>query len=49
MFRVQFASDTFSAIESTGEILITIILISGRVSNGSISVNLNFSEYTATG
>ena len=49
MFRVQFASATFSALESSGEILITIIIISGRILNASISVNVNFSETTATG
>ena len=49
VFRVQFASATFIALESSGEILITIIIISGRIPNASISVSVNFSETTATG
>ena len=49
VFRVQFASTTFSALESSGEILIAIIIISGRTPNESISVNVSFSEATATG
>ena len=49
VFRVQFASATFSALESSGEILINIIIISGRTPNVSISFNISFSEATATG
>ena len=49
VFRVQFSSATFSALESAGEILFTIIIISGRTLNVSISVDVSFSEATATG
>ena len=48
VLRVQFGSTTFNASESSGEILVTIN-ISGRTPNVDISVDLNFSEVTATG
>ena len=49
VFRVQLLSATFSGLESAGEMLITIIIISGRTPNVSISVGISFSEATATG
>ena len=48
VLRVQFASATYSGKESSGEILITVI-ITGGASNVDISVTIGFSEITATG
>ena len=48
VIRVQFASATYSGKESSGEILITVI-ITGGTSNLDISVTIGFSEVTAIG
>ena len=48
VLRVQFASATFSGLESSGEILVSI-LITGGIPTVNISVNVIFSEATATG
>ena len=48
MLRVQFASDTYSALESSGDMTITVI-ITGGTPTVMISVNVNFSGSTATG
>ena len=48
MLRAQFASTVFNGLESSGEILFTIMVIGG-IPNVNISVNIGFSEATATG
>ena len=48
VFRVQFASTTFSGLESSGEILVSVI-ITGVIPIRDISVNISFAEATATG
>ena len=48
VLRVQFTLATYSGKESSGEILITVI-ITGGTSNVDISVTIGFSEATATG
>ena len=48
VLRIQFASATFSGLESSGEIIVSII-ITGGIPATSIFVNVSFSEATATG
>ena len=48
VFRVQFASTAFSGVESSGEILV-LVIITGGTPMVDISVNISFSEVTATG
>ena len=48
VLRVQFVSTMFSGLESSGKILV-IISITGGTPNRTISVNVGFSETTATG
>ena len=48
VLRAQFASTVFNGLESSGEILLTIMVIGG-IPNVNISVNIGFSEATATG
>ena len=45
---VQFASSAFSGSESSGEVLVTLML-SGGVSTSSIPVMINLETLTATG
>ena len=48
VLRVQFASNTFSGVESAGEMFATIVIIGG-IPNMDISANVSFSEINATG
>ena len=48
VLKVQFTSATYSGLESSGEVLATIVILGG-MPNVSISVNVRFSEATATG
>ena len=48
VFRVQFESIIFSGLESSGEILISVI-ITGGTPIVDTSVNISFLEATATG
>ena len=49
MLRVQFASATYSGLESSGEILVSIIVARGRNPNATVSAKITFSEVSATG
>ena len=48
VLRVQFASTLYSGLESSGEILVSIKIVGG-IPTVNISVNVEFSEATATG
>ena len=48
VLRIQFASTMFSGLESSGEMLVTVNKMGGT-STGTLSVNVGFSEATATG
>ena len=48
MLRVQFASTTFSGLESSGEIFISVAIIGG-IPSTTVSVVLSFTILTATG
>lgn len=48
MTRVQFSSATFSGLESSGEVLISIV-ISGVNSTTNISIDVELNERNATG
>ena len=48
VLKVQFTSATYSGLESSGEVLATIMILGG-IPKVSISVNIRFSEVTATG
>ena len=48
VFRVHFSSATFSGLESSGEILVSIT-ITGGTPTTNILVNVSFIEATATG
>ena len=48
VLRVQFASATYSAVETSGELFITII-IRGGVPTRNVAINITFSILTATG
>ena len=48
VLRVQFASTLYSGLESSGEILVSIKIVGG-IPTVTISVNVEFSEATATG
>ena len=48
MLNVQFSSTVFSGLESSGEIVITVI-IRGGTPNINTSLYVAFSEATATG
>jgi len=48
VLKVQFTSATYSGLESSGEVLATIVILGG-MPNVSISVNVRLSEATATG
>ena len=49
MLRVQFASATYSGLESSGEISVSIVISSGRDPNTTISASITFSEVSASG
>ena len=48
MTRVQFSSATFNGLESSGEVLISIV-ISGANSTTNISIDIELNERNATG
>ena len=48
MLRVQFASTIYSGLESSGKILVSIVIVGG-IPDSNISVDVEFSEATATG
>ena len=48
MLRVQFASTTYSALESSGEMFVSIA-IRGGVSSNNVSVDIYLLRLTATG
>ena len=48
MLRVQFASAAFSGLESSGEILVSVV-ITGGIPNATVSVGISFTGLTATG
>lgn len=48
VLRIQFVSSTFSGLESSGEIFVTIVLM-GAIPDVTFSISVNFSEVTATG
>ena len=48
VLRVQFASTIYSGLESSGEILVSIVIVGG-IPDSNISVDVEFSEATATG
>ena len=48
VLRVQFASTTFSGLESSGEILVFIVIVGG-IPDLNVSADVGFTEATATG
>ena len=48
VLRVQFASTIYSGLESSGEILVSILIVGG-IPGATISVNIGFLERNATG
>ena len=49
VLRVQFAAATYSGQESSGQILVSIIIASGKNPNTTVSATITFSEVSATG
>ena len=49
MAKITFESSTFNGLESSGEILATVIISGGIVSSRDINVPISFTEGTATG
>ena len=49
VLRVQFAAATYSGLESSGQILVSIIIASGRNPIATVSATITFSEVSATG
>ena len=49
VLRVQFASNTFSGLESSSEILITIIIVGGTPEKKNVTASIHFLELTAHG
>ena len=48
MLRVQFASTTFSGLESSGEIFVSVV-ITGGIPSTTVSVVIIFTTLTAAG
>ena len=48
VLRVQFASATFSGLESSGEIFVSVA-ITGGIPSTTVSVVISFTTLTATG
>ena len=48
VLRIQFASTIFSGSESSGEVLVTIVM-TGGIPNKKVSADINFLRLTATG
>ena len=45
---VQFASTTFTGLESSGEIIVSIV-ITGRIPNTTVPIVVGFTSLTAAG
>ena len=48
MLRIEFASTKFTGSESSGEVLVSIV-VTGIISNSDISVRISLTEGTAKG